>query len=314
MSEEIQIGEETYISSRRASENTDYSQDYIGQLARSSQINARRIGGLWYISMKSLEIYKNQPGAQKVSIGENTSKQAHQDIQSIVSFDGKDYISANRAAQITGYNQDYIGQLARGGKILSRQIGRRWYIDRDGLIAHKDEKDALLAAVQSQSVGLAEHNKKSEDRQDLDVPSMLYASSNDIESYIPILKKHNTGDNLNDYNTSDSVYTNNIPIRVVAKKYPIHSSNKVLKYSDKGPLVPSRKKAYKNPINISLGLILLIIAGYIGLSSISGRSPYLNVVLHQILSINTAHQYPLIDTLGRLLENVFSSDLVYNRK
>jgi hypothetical protein len=48
-----------------------------------------------------------------------------------------------------------VGQLARSGKVLSRQIGKRWYVERSGILAHKEQKDALLAAVQAQSVGLA---------------------------------------------------------------------------------------------------------------------------------------------------------------
>src|SRR5262249_40094997 len=36
----------------------------------------------------------------------------------------------------------------------SRQMGSRWYVERDALIAHKKEKDAMLRAVQAESVGL----------------------------------------------------------------------------------------------------------------------------------------------------------------
>ena len=76
------------------------------------------------------------------------------ETDSIISFDGHDYVSAARAAHITGYHPDYVGQLARSGKILSRQIGNRWYVDRDQIVSHKSEKDALLGAVQAESVGV----------------------------------------------------------------------------------------------------------------------------------------------------------------
>ena len=36
------------------------------------------------------------------------------DPDSLLSFDGKGYISAARAAKLTGYSPDYIGQMARG--------------------------------------------------------------------------------------------------------------------------------------------------------------------------------------------------------
>jgi hypothetical protein len=151
MSDEISIDGKEYISSKRASELSAYAQDYIGQLARSGQIDAQRIGGLWYVSMESLSTYKTKADAFKP---EPPKQEKQIDPESLISFDGKDYISAARASKITSYHQDYVGQLARSGKILSRQIGNRWYVERDGILAHKKEKDALLAALQSESVGI----------------------------------------------------------------------------------------------------------------------------------------------------------------
>lgn len=152
MSDELFLQGKGYISSKRASVVTGYAQDYIGQLARSGVIDAQRVGGLWYVLLTSLEAYKQnaeqyQPVAPKVKSEPN--------IETIVSFDGKDYVSSTKAAKLTGYNPDYVGQLARAGKVLSRQIGNRWYVEREGLVAHKAQKDALLASVQAESVGLA---------------------------------------------------------------------------------------------------------------------------------------------------------------
>lgn len=151
MSDELAIAGKNYVSSKKAANSTGYAQDYIGQLARSGQIDAQRVGGLWYVLPESLEAYKARSDDFKP---QPPVAVPAKDLESVVSFDGKDYISANRAAKITGYNQDYVGQLARSGKVLSRQIGNRWYVDRAGLIAHKTEKDSLLAAVQRDAVGL----------------------------------------------------------------------------------------------------------------------------------------------------------------
>jgi hypothetical protein len=52
-------------------------------------------------------------------------------------FDGKKYISSKRAAQISGYANDYIGQLCRGEKLESRMIGRSWYVSLDSLVSYK---------------------------------------------------------------------------------------------------------------------------------------------------------------------------------
>jgi hypothetical protein len=152
MSDEIVLGNKTYVSSKRAAKACGYAQDYVGQLARAGVIDAQRIGGLWYVSMDSLEGYKRNAEGFAPKLPETI--QPPKELDTIVSFDGKDYVSAARAAKLTGYNPDYVGQLARGGKILSRQVGNRWYVEREGLLAHKTQKDSLLAAVQADSVGL----------------------------------------------------------------------------------------------------------------------------------------------------------------
>jgi hypothetical protein len=153
MADEVYLGNTTYISSKRAARDFGYAQDYVGQLARGGIVDAQRVGGLWYVNPASLEAYKrNADGfAPKPPVAPIRPTEAS---DTLISFDGKDYISAARAAKLTGYNPDYVGQLARGGKILSRQIGNRWYVERDGLMAHKAQKDALLAAVQAEAVGL----------------------------------------------------------------------------------------------------------------------------------------------------------------
>lgn len=151
MSEEVFLDGKTYVSSKRAAEQTGYAQDYIGQLARKCLIDAQRVGGLWYVRMDSLADYQRN----SASYTPTAPVKAQKELDSVITFDGKDFISASRAAKLTGYNQDYIGQLARGGKILSRQIGNRWYVDRQMLLAHKVQKDSLLAAVQAESLGIS---------------------------------------------------------------------------------------------------------------------------------------------------------------
>jgi hypothetical protein len=153
MAHEITLDGQTLVASKEAAQRTGYAQDYIGQLARGGQIVAQRVGGLWYVSLDSLERYKRN--AESVPQMPPTPSRQRTDVDSIVTLEGKDYISAARASKLTGYNQDYIGQLARKGTIFSRQIGNRWYVDRESLIAHKQEKDRMLGTVQAESVGLS---------------------------------------------------------------------------------------------------------------------------------------------------------------
>lgn len=49
---------------------------------------------------------------------------------------GKKYISSKRASEITGYAKDYVGQLARGGKVPAQRVGRSWYVDEEEIRRH----------------------------------------------------------------------------------------------------------------------------------------------------------------------------------
>jgi hypothetical protein len=155
MSEELNIDGEIYIPSKKAAEISGYTQDYIGQLARGGAITARRVSGLWYISSASLEAHKAKAEAYIPQPPRKVLEVRRGEDQTSVSFDGRTFVSAARAAKLTGYHQDYVSQLAREGKILARQVAGKWYVDQEGIQEHKAEKDSLLAAVQAESVGVA---------------------------------------------------------------------------------------------------------------------------------------------------------------
>lgn len=52
-------------------------------------------------------------------------------------FEGKTYISSKRAAAVTGYAKDYVGQLAREGRIEARLVGRSWYVYEPSITKHR---------------------------------------------------------------------------------------------------------------------------------------------------------------------------------
>src|SRR4051812_19118969 len=54
-----------------------------------------------------------------------------------LTFDGEAYVSSKRAAELTGYAKDYIGQMSREGRIKARLVGRNWYILKSGLEKHR---------------------------------------------------------------------------------------------------------------------------------------------------------------------------------
>ncbi len=170
--DELVFEGKTYVSSKRAAQLTDYAQDYIGQLCRSGTADSRRVNGLWYVTLESLQNHKTASAEIKAQAFMHmaSTEPTTQKSDTVLSFSGEEYVSSRHGAEITGYNPDYITQLARAGKIRSRQIGSRWYVSKGDLVANKEKNDALLAAVQTSAVGLATpipeqtiiHNKKYE--------------------------------------------------------------------------------------------------------------------------------------------------------
>lgn len=54
-----------------------------------------------------------------------------------ITIGDKLYVSSKRAAQITGYAKDYIGQLCREGRVEARLVGRNWYVLDSALREHR---------------------------------------------------------------------------------------------------------------------------------------------------------------------------------
>lgn len=57
------------------------------------------------------------------------------------------YISSKRASRLTGYAQDYIGQLVRMNKITATKVGKAWFVDEAALMRHVNGSDRLPAPV-----------------------------------------------------------------------------------------------------------------------------------------------------------------------
>ncbi|MEX2405167.1 MAG: hypothetical protein WD579_01030, partial [Candidatus Paceibacterota bacterium] len=57
-------------------------------------------------------------------------------MEETLSINGKTFISSKKASELTGYTRDYVGQLAREGRIDSRKIGRARFIDKDQLLQY----------------------------------------------------------------------------------------------------------------------------------------------------------------------------------
>ena len=276
MSDTMLFDGKEYISSKRASELSGYAQDYIGQLARKSLIDARRVGGLWLISMSSLQEYKTNADTQ---VRQQPERKDAQEVDSLVSFDGKDYISASRAAEITGYHADYVGQLARSGTIISRQVGNRWYIDREAILSHKKEKDGLLGAVQAQSVGISRnYNIRTVDENapvsHHDAPEPLFTYTRDDRDLVPVLGAANdlkTGakDTFREFEMEEVPTA--VPIRILEKHKILHHGGSVkhVKSAGGAPRKTIYKGTFRNLAAAALTVVIVLSFSFVTLKNSS---------------------------------------------
>jgi len=325
MTQDINLGGTIYISSKRAAEITGYSQDYIGQLARAGQIEARRVAGLWYVLEESLLQHKHKADEFVPTPPIRVSAET----EASVSFDGKDYISASRAAKITGYSQDYVGQLARGEKIPSRQIGSRWYVDRTALIEHKRHNDSLLGAVQADSVGI----QRPVLQESAEMVSQGNVSDEQHFSYIeeplPLLPEYEAkeeiraiNDNAMDLSTIDETPTMpenefQIPIRVVE---PVQILNEPLEI----------QRHPKRNIGMQRTRIALYSLAFFGVITVAGiailqrsqiAGPGGNAVLANVNASAIDVVAPVVSAsakaaggIARMSSNLLAKELVYQRQ
>ncbi len=328
MSQPLLLNGKEYVSSKSAAQSSGYAQDYIGQLARGGLIDAERVGGLWYVSMDSLLGYKRNADTIK-PIPPQAPAQPY-DSESVVSFDGKDYISASRAAKLTGYHQDYVGQLARKGSILSRQIGNRWYVDREGLLSHKSEKDRLLAVVQREAVGLA-HRSTAEG---LTLSSPV---RKEVPTYTPTPSRHANTTPLLTYSSderdlfpnlrtsepeieaqphSETTSARPVAIRNVSSiPYPPEIA-KMTSYKAPKP-ARSGSQAAKMAGRAAIALTIVVVLGY-GITYLKDSSIYASLKPQSSLTVSetsyAAAVWQAIDFLGESFEGLIAPEMIYERK
>lgn len=75
-----------------------------------------------------------------------------------ITIGDKVYISSKRAAKITGYAKDYVGQLCREGRVEARLVGRNWYVLESAIREHR------FGAAESQDSAPAPEKIATEDR------------------------------------------------------------------------------------------------------------------------------------------------------
>ncbi len=324
MSDAMWLEGKEYISSKRASQLSGYAQDYIGQLARKGLIDAQRVGGLWFVSMVSLTEYKSNADTY---VPPQPERKTAPEADSLVTFDGKDHISASRAASITGYHPDYVGQLARSGAIISRQVGNRWYIEREGILAHKQEKDSLLGAVQAQSVGIARNDVSvaegtSQIHYNGAEPFFTYTRENG--DLLPVLEKSKPvlaqkGGPTVEFEGKESDQEYSVPIRKLrtptSYAYPSHRNHEAHTPSMvRAPGKTIHHGTFRALAAAALTIVIVLSFGLVTLrdSSIYGTktTPAGTVIQRSVFTAGAATTFQWI---GHLFENLLVKELIYKK-
>jgi hypothetical protein len=91
---------------------------------------------------------------------------------------GKNFISSRRAAEISDYTIDYIGQLCRSAKLDCQMVGRTWFVSEESLLTHK-----LKVAEEEASPERVQNILKNRREQAVDVNELLAPSLNISPAY-----------------------------------------------------------------------------------------------------------------------------------
>jgi hypothetical protein len=316
----------TYVTSKDAAALVGYTQDYVGQLCRSGAIEARRVSGLWHISVESIKLHKEKADAYKPIAPQYQPK--NETEESLI-IDGNEYVTTQLASKISTYHHDYVSQIARAGTVPSRQIAYRWYIDKKALLEHKLEKDALLRAVQADSVGLyrksnvvVDTNAKNIASKENAKPTMVYQKDqrplflNLIENKQDILTK-NQPEIENKPTESIPIDTkeSRIPIRIISSKNHTNTHNTFstvrtnpYKVQQNTLSQPGMSMYLKGFLGLTTASAIILIS-YAGYSYI--QSAQLNNVVNQKNLVASVGGF--VEESSSLIAKLFSKELIYTR-
>ena len=133
----------SYISSKRASEISDYASDYIGQLCRAGKLECQRVGHIWFLTEESLRSHMTKVWSADSlrSRANNLKRRFIKDNSTTlnVNVDEKPRITSKQAALMSGYAADYIGQLCRTGKLDAVLVGKTWMVAEVSLKDHLEK-------------------------------------------------------------------------------------------------------------------------------------------------------------------------------
>lgn len=131
---------------------------------------------------------------------------------------GKKYISSKRAAEVTGYAKDYVGQLARGGKVPATRVGRAWYVELNAIKRHAGvEATEAVPAPENSGTALEAARDATSTLTPLYYLQSKGAVRNTLNTWEQVRYLHDEGDLLPAVKVRQ-VEATTVPIRVDQKK------------------------------------------------------------------------------------------------
>jgi len=111
-------------------------------------------------------------------------------------IDGQVYVPSRRAAEITGYAKDYIGQLCREGRVEAKLVGRSWYVLETSLREHRFGSEGSVAVPEATGGASIDLVKESQTTDTWESPSY---TAEEVPEIVPLNRPNyleNTQDNI----------------------------------------------------------------------------------------------------------------------
>jgi len=77
----------------------------------------------------------------------------------MIDIEGKEYLSSTHAADLTGYTNDYIGQLCRAQKVRGVIVGRTHFVEKESMLAYAKENHSTDKILFTQKKNMASKSR-----------------------------------------------------------------------------------------------------------------------------------------------------------
>jgi excisionase family DNA binding protein len=146
-----------------------------------------------------------------------------------VTIEGKEFLTTPDAARLVGYTKDYVGQLAREGRLVARQIGRIWYVSSESIQEHKKESNYVLVKSKKKK-------NTQKDYKNIVFSEKIQDKKNNQESIKNTIIYHDKKDDSESKNLQKTTHD---PLSYTSVVY---EGGSPVFYEDYGPNIPVKEK------------------------------------------------------------------------